>query len=85
MKATIIAPGGIVAEDKIGSVGMSQVGPDTTKKVNAISLVSLNYLSLALATRHQAPCTNGVSTLAHWPLGRGFLTGNITKVGEVVE
>ncbi|KAL7621044.1 hypothetical protein AAE478_008356 [Parahypoxylon ruwenzoriense] len=82
----------LVDEGKIGGVGLSEVGAETTKKANAI--VPLSLIEVEFSLWSTEILTNGVAEtakalgipiVAYSPLGRGFLTGQLKSVKQIPE
>ncbi|KAI1074637.1 NADP-dependent oxidoreductase domain-containing protein [Whalleya microplaca] len=82
----------LVDEGKIGGVGISEVGAETTKKAHAICPLSLIEVEFSLWSTEIL--TNGVAAtakslnipiVAYSPLGRGFLTGQLKSVKDIPE
>ncbi|KAI4869786.1 NADP-dependent oxidoreductase domain-containing protein [Hypoxylon rubiginosum] len=82
----------LVEEGKIGGIGMSEVGAETTKKAHAIYPLSLIEVEFSLWSTEIL--TNGVAAtakslnipiVAYSPLGRGFLTGQLKSVKDIPE
>ncbi|RYP17058.1 hypothetical protein DL765_004757 [Monosporascus sp. GIB2] len=82
----------LVAEGKIGGVGLSEVGSETIKKAHAICPLTLVEVEFSLWSTDLL--TNGVAAtakslnipiVAYSPLGRGFLTGQLKSVKDIPE
>ena len=76
----------LIAEGKVRHFGLSEPGPQTIRRAHAVQQVTAVQNEYSLWTR--GPETNGIfeiceelgiSLVAYSPLGRGFLTGAITK------
>lgn len=87
---TVGALSELVAAGKVRHIGLSEIGPETLQRAQAVHPITAvqNELSLwtrdhihsgLLATAHDL----GVSVVAYSPLGRGFLTGAITKLDSL--
>ena len=80
---------GLVREGTIGHIGLSEAGPSTIRRANAVHPVSALQTEFSLWTRDvQAeilPTVRelGIGFVAYSPLGRGFLTGAITSAADL--
>ncbi|WP_327672797.1 MULTISPECIES: aldo/keto reductase [unclassified Streptomyces] len=83
IEETAGAVGELIAEGKVRAFGLSEAGPDTIRRANAVTPVSALQSEYSLFTR--APEAQVLPTLRELgigfvpfsPLGRGFLTGTI--------
>lgn len=82
----------LVNEGKIGGIGLSEVGAQTIEKANAIHPLSMVEVEFSLWSTEIL--TNGVAAttkkldipiIAYSPLGRGFLTGELTSPDQIPE
>jgi len=73
----------LVAEGKIRHIGLSEAGPDTIRRAQAVHPITALQSEYSLWTRD---CENwtlpvlrelGIGFVAYSPLGRGFLTGSV--------
>ncbi|MFE5049268.1 aldo/keto reductase [Streptomyces sp. NPDC056637] len=75
--------GELIAEGKVRAFGLSEAGPDTIRRANAVTPVSAVQSEYSLFTRdpeaHVLPALRelGIGFVPFSPLGRGFLTGTI--------
>jgi aryl-alcohol dehydrogenase-like predicted oxidoreductase len=80
---------GLVHEGTIRHIGLSEAGPSTIRRANAVHPVSALQTEFSLWTRDvQAeilPTVRelGIGFVAYSPLGRGFLTGAITSAADL--
>lgn len=81
-------------EGKISYLGLSEVSASTLRrahKVHPISAVQLEYSPFALDIEHPdvgllSTCRElGIAVVAYSPLGRGFLTGQLTSPDDFDE
>lgn len=81
----------LIAEGKVKHFGLSEAGPDTIRKANAILPVTALQSEYSLFSRdpeaHVLPVLEelGIGFVPFSPLGKGFLTGTVnasTKFGE---
>ena len=91
VEETVGAMGQLVTEGKVRYLGLSEVGPRTLRrahKVHPITALQSEY-SLWVRDPEQevlATCRElGIGFVAYSPLGRGFLTGRITKVHDLAK
>lgn len=75
--------GELIAEGKVRAFGLSEAGPDTIRRANAVTPVSAVQSEYSLFTRDPEarvlPTLRelGIGFVPFSPLGRGFLTGTI--------
>jgi aryl-alcohol dehydrogenase-like predicted oxidoreductase len=88
IEETVGAMADLVKQGKIRHIGLSEAGPDTIRraaKVHPIAALQTEYSlrsrdpedGLLAVTREL-----GIAFVAYSPLGRGFLTGQIRKIGD---
>ena len=81
----------LVAAGKIRFVGLSEASVDTLRSAHAVHPVAALQTELSLWTRASAApslaaCRElGIAFVAYSPLGRGFLTGAITRPADLPE
>ncbi|MFJ9087949.1 aldo/keto reductase [Streptomyces sp. NPDC102384] len=86
IEETAGAVGELIAEGKVRAFGLSEAGPDTIRRANAVTPVSALQSEYSLFTRdpeaHVLPTLRelGIGFVPFSPLGRGFLTGTIRSV-----
>lgn len=79
----------LVAAGKIRHVGLSEASAATLRRAHAVHPVAALQSELSLSTQSasrpalQACAELGIGFVAYSPLGRGFLTGTITGLGEL--
>jgi aryl-alcohol dehydrogenase-like predicted oxidoreductase len=80
----------LVTAGKIRYLGLSEVGPDTLRRAHAVHPITALQNELSLWTRDPiregllaATAELGVSLVAYSPLGRGFLTGQVTDLDSL--
>ena len=82
---------GLVHEGTIRHIGLSEAGPSTIRRANAVHPVSALQTEFSLLTRDvQAeilPTVRelGIGFVAYSPLGRGFLTGAIRSTADIAD
>ncbi|KAF3037185.1 Pyridoxine 4-dehydrogenase [Didymella heteroderae] len=90
IETSIRALAELVAEGKIGGVGLSEVDATTIRKANAVHEISAVEIELSLFTPD--PIYNGIMdtcaelgipVAAYSPLGRGLLTGTYRKHSDI--
>jgi aryl-alcohol dehydrogenase-like predicted oxidoreductase len=88
---TVGAMSELVAEGKVRYLGLSEAAPETLERAHAVHPISALQTEYSLWSREPeddilATCRRlGVGFVAYSPLGRGFLTGAISKVDDLVE
>jgi aryl-alcohol dehydrogenase-like predicted oxidoreductase len=86
---TVGALAGLVAEGKIGHIGLSEAGAATIRRAHAVHPVTALQSEYSLWTRdpeHEVlPVLRelGIGFVAYSPLGRGFLTGTISSTDQL--
>ncbi|WP_313079272.1 aldo/keto reductase [Pulveribacter sp.] len=82
--------GELVAEGKIGAIGLSEVSEDTLRRAHAVHPVAAVQSEYSLWSREPeagmlATCADlGTAFVAYSPLGRAFLTGTV-KASELAD
>jgi aryl-alcohol dehydrogenase-like predicted oxidoreductase len=82
---TVGAMAQLVKEGKIRHIGLSEAGPETLKRAAKVHPITALQSEYSLWTRDPEDrvlptCRElGIGLVAYSPLGRGFLTGQITK------
>ncbi len=82
---TVGAMAALVQEGKVRYLGLSEAGPDTLRRANAIHPISAVQSEYSMWSRDPEAdvlplCRDlGIGFVAYSPLGRGFLTGRITR------
>ncbi|MFZ0390281.1 MAG: aldo/keto reductase [Calditrichia bacterium] len=85
---TVGTLGELVKEGKIRFAGLSEAGPDTLRRANAVYPLSMLQTEYSLWTREPETdvlpvCRElGISLVAYSPLGRGFLAGAFQKAED---
>ncbi len=86
VEETVGAMGELVAEGKVGALGLSEVAPATIRRAHAVHAVSAVQTEYSLFERGieadgVADILDelGIGLVAYAPLGRGFLSGAITS------
>jgi aryl-alcohol dehydrogenase-like predicted oxidoreductase len=83
---TVGAMAELVQEGKVRYLGLSEAGPDTLRRANAVHPITALQTEYSLWTRDPEDevlptCRElGIGFVAYSPLGRGFLTGAIRSV-----
>jgi aryl-alcohol dehydrogenase-like predicted oxidoreductase len=78
----------LIAEGKVGHIGLSEAGTETIRRAHAIHPVAALQSEYSLWTRDPEsevlPLLRelGIGFVAYSPLGRGFLTGAITSTDQ---
>ncbi|HEY5252755.1 MAG TPA: aldo/keto reductase [Acidimicrobiales bacterium] len=89
---TVGAMAELVTAGKVGHLGLSEAAPATIRRAHAVHPITALQTEWSLWTRD--PETNGVldtvrelgiGFVAYSPLGRGFLSGAISKVEDLAE
>jgi aryl-alcohol dehydrogenase-like predicted oxidoreductase len=89
VEETVGAMARLVAEGKVGHLGLSEVDADTLRRANAVHPISALETEWSLWTRDieaeilPAARELGVGIVPYSPLGRGFLTGQITSLADL--
>ncbi|HZV34007.1 MAG TPA: aldo/keto reductase [Verrucomicrobiae bacterium] len=85
IEETVGAMAQLVAEGKVRFLGLSEAGPQTIRRANAVHPITALQSEYSLWTRDPekevlATCRElGIGFVPYSPLGRGFLTGRFTK------
>ncbi|ROP72540.1 aldo/keto reductase [Curtobacterium sp. PhB115] len=80
---------GFVQEGKIRHIGLSEAGPETIRKAHAVHPITALQSEYSLWTRDPEGDVLdtlrelGIGLVPYSPLGRGFLTGAITKPSDL--
>jgi len=75
----------LVAEGKIGAIGLSEVSPAALRRAHAVHPVAAVQSEYSLSTRdveaELLPCCRdlGIAFVAYSPLGRGLLSGEVDR------
>jgi aryl-alcohol dehydrogenase-like predicted oxidoreductase len=83
IEETVGAMAGLVADGKVGHIGLSEAGAETIRRAHAVHPVAAVQWEYSLWTRdveeQVLPTLQelGIGLVAYSPLGRGFLTGRI--------
>jgi aryl-alcohol dehydrogenase-like predicted oxidoreductase len=91
IEETVGAMSELVKEGKVRFLGLSEAAPETIRRAHAVHPISALQTEYSLWSRDAedevlATCrTLGIGFVAYSPLGRGFLTGVIRKVDDLVE
>jgi aryl-alcohol dehydrogenase-like predicted oxidoreductase len=86
---TVGAMADLVHTGKVRYLGLSEAGPETIRRANAVHPISALQSEYSLWTRDPedgvfATCRElGVGFVAYSPLGRGFLTGQIKRFEDL--
>jgi aryl-alcohol dehydrogenase-like predicted oxidoreductase len=86
LEDTVGAMSNLVREGKVRHLGICEAGPATIRRAHAIHPLSAVQIEYSLWTRDVEAeilplCEElGIGFVAYSPLGRGFLTGNVTDV-----
>jgi aryl-alcohol dehydrogenase-like predicted oxidoreductase len=89
IEETVGAMAGLVEQGKVRALGLSEVSVATLKRAQAIHPISAVQTEYSLWSRDpereilQYCKESGVAFVAYSPLGRGFLTGQITKPDDL--
>jgi aryl-alcohol dehydrogenase-like predicted oxidoreductase len=79
---------GLIAEGKIGHIGLSEAGATTIRRAHAVHPIAALQSEYSLWTRDPEPEVLpvlrelGIGFVAYSPLGRGFLTGTISSTDQ---
>ena len=91
IEETVGAMAKLVDEGKVRFLGLSEAAPKTIRRAHAVHPISALQSEYSLWSREPeaeilATCRSlGIGFVAYSPLGRGFLTGAIRKVDDLVE
>jgi aryl-alcohol dehydrogenase-like predicted oxidoreductase len=89
IEETIGAMAELVQEGKVRYLGMSEAGPETLRRANAVHQITALQTEYSLWSRDPGDeilptCRElGIGFVAYSPLGRGFLTGAIQSVDDL--
>ena len=88
IEETVGAMAQLIEEGKIRAIGLSEVNVDTLRKAHATHPITALQTEYSLWSRDPEDeilpaCKElGIAFVAYSPLGRGFLTGQITKIED---
>lgn len=91
IEETIGAMAELVKQGKVRGIGLSEASVETLKKAHAIHPISAVQTEYSLWSREPEngmldTCRElGIAFVAYSPLGRGFLTGQITRFEDLAE
>jgi len=91
IEETVGAMARLVAEGKVRHLGLSEAGPATLRRAQAVHPITALQTEYSLWTRDPedgvlATCRElGIGFVAYSPLGRGFLTGEIRRPEDFAE
>jgi aryl-alcohol dehydrogenase-like predicted oxidoreductase len=91
IEETIGAMSELVAAGKVSYLGMSEAGPETIRRAHAVHPITALQTEYSLWTRDPEdeilPLVRelGIGFVAYSPLGRGFLTGQITSPDDLAD
>jgi aryl-alcohol dehydrogenase-like predicted oxidoreductase len=91
IEETVGALAELVQEGKIRHIGLSEAGPDTLRRANAVHQITALQTEYSLWARDPEDeilptCRElGIGFVAYAPLGRGFLTGAIKSVDDLAQ
>ncbi|MFD7933691.1 aldo/keto reductase [Streptomyces sp. NPDC059755] len=91
IEETAGAVGELIAEGKVRAFGLSEAGPETIRRANAVTPVTAVQSEYSLFTRDPEarvlPTLRelGIGFVPFAPLGRGFLTGAIRSTDDFAE
>ena len=92
IEETVGAMADLVKEGKVRHLGLSEAGAETIRRAAKVHPITALQSEYSLWTRDPettgslAACRdNGIALVAYSPLGRGFLTGAITKPEDFTE
>jgi aryl-alcohol dehydrogenase-like predicted oxidoreductase len=91
IEETVGAMADLVHEDKVRFLGLSEAGPETIRRAHAIHPITALQTEYSLWSRDPEDkvlptCRKlGIGFVAYSPLGRGFLTGQITRFEDLAE
>jgi aryl-alcohol dehydrogenase-like predicted oxidoreductase len=89
IEETVGAMAGLVQEGKVRHLGLSEVGPLTLRRAQAVHEITALQSEYSLWTRDPETealplCRElGIGFVAYSPLGRGFLTGRIRSMADL--
>jgi aryl-alcohol dehydrogenase-like predicted oxidoreductase len=91
IEETVGAMAELVAEGKVGHIGLSEASVETIRRAHAVHPITAVQTEYSLWTRDVdeeiLPTLNelGIALVAYSPLGRGFLSGRFTSPDELDE
>ena len=91
IEETVGALAELVQEGKVRYIGLSEAGPDTLRRANAVHQITALQTEYSLWSRDPEDeilptCRElGIGFVAYSPLGRGFLTGAIQSIDDLDE
>ncbi len=92
IEETVGAMSELVTAGKVGHLGLSEASPDTIRRAHAVHPITALQTEYSLWTRDgedngvlATVRELGIGWVAYSPLGRGFLTGEITKPEDLDE
>src|SRR5947207_12385844 len=91
IEETIGAMADLVQEGKVRYLGMSEAGPETLRRANAVHQITALQTEYSLWSRDTADeilptCRElGIGFVAYSPLGRGFLIGAIGSIDDLAD
>jgi aryl-alcohol dehydrogenase-like predicted oxidoreductase len=91
IEETVGAMAGLVAEGKVRYLGLSEAAPNTIRRAHGVHPISAVQTEYSLWSREPEDeilptCRElGIGFVAYSPLGRGFLTGQITSPDDFAE
>jgi aryl-alcohol dehydrogenase-like predicted oxidoreductase len=91
IEETVGAMAELVKEGKVRFLGLSEAAPDTIRKAHSIHTITVLQTEYSLWSRDvedeilPAVRELGIGFVPYSPLGRGFLTGQITKFEDLAE
>ena len=91
IEETVGAMADLVREGKVRFLGLSEAGPETIRRAHAIHPITALQTEYSLWSRDPEDkvlptCRQlGIGFVAYSPLGRGFLTGQITRFEDLAE
>jgi aryl-alcohol dehydrogenase-like predicted oxidoreductase len=78
----------LIEQGKIRHIGLSEAGPETTRRANAVYPITAVESEYSLWTRDYEANTIpvvrelGIALVSYYPLGRGFFTGSVTSLSQ---
>ena len=91
IEETVGAMADLVREGKVRFLGLSEAGPETIRRAHAVHPITALQTEYSLWSRDPEDkvlptCRKlGIGFVAYSPLGRGFLTGQITRFEDLAE
>ncbi|HWD51759.1 MAG TPA: aldo/keto reductase [Acidimicrobiales bacterium] len=91
IEETVGAMAELVADGKVGHLGLSEAAPDTLQRASAVHPIAALQSEWSLWSRDveggviDTARRLGIGIVAYSPLGRGFLTGQITSPDDFPE